>query len=421
MSDWSALDRYLDDQAAELTSASLVVVRSTGTVHRHVCGDSLRYTTVPGRPHAVELPVERRVPATAATLYDLASNTKMWATNLALMILVDAGRLDLERPVHTVEGWSGFTAGGLEKVRIVDLLRHDAGLTADPRYFDPRAHDPGAGLYCSGTPQHPVPRSRIIDVICRTPPQRPPGTGYLYSDLDYMILGLVVEQLTGRRLDDFLESGPYHRLGLRRTVFNPLDKGLDVEEMAATEPEGNSRGGSVDYGRAPDGSPAPIRRYTLRGQVHDEKAWYCMGGVSGHAGLFTDADELAVLLRFGLGEGVLDGEQIIRPATWRRFAAPQGSDPAARRASSHGLGWRVAPAEGPPYPPFGPSPTPGSIGHTGWTGTLTLVDRDKDLAIGLMTGARHRLGTEVGADRPVGYRDVVDLVYRALGERGTVM
>lgn len=414
MSGWPALDRYLDDQAAELTSASLVVVRSAGIVHQYAGGDALRYSTVPGRRHAVELPEDRRVPATSSTLYDLASNTKMWATNLALMILVDRDVLDLGRPVHTFEGWSAFTGAGLETVRIIDLLRHDAGLAADPRYFDARAHDPQADLYCSGTPRHPVPRSRLIDVICRTPPHQPPRTGYRYSDLDYMILGLVVEQLSGARLDEVLGNGPYRRLGLRRTVFNPLDKGLRADEIAATEPEGNTRGGSIDHGTATDGSPAPLRRRTLRGQVHDEKAWHCLGGVAGHAGLFTDAQDLAVLLRLGLGEGTLDGAQIISPGTWRRFAAPQGPDPAARSRSDHGLGWRIAPAAGPPYPPFGPAPSPGSIGHTGWTGTLTLVDHDRDVAIGLMTGARHRLGTDVGADRPVDYRHIVDLVYRAL-------
>lgn len=414
MSDWSQIDRYLDDQAAELTSASLVVVRSGGTVHRHVCGDALRYSTAPGRPRAVELPAGRRVAATASTLYDLASNTKMWATNLALIRLVDRGILDLERPVHTIEGWSAFTTDGLDTVRIIDLLRHEAGLSADPRYFDPRAHASWEDLYCSGTPEHPVPRSRIIDVICRTPLQRRPRSGYLYSDLDYMILGLVVEQLVGARLDYLLENGLYRAMGLHNTVFNPLDKGIPADRIAATEPEGNTRGGSVDYGPSPDGSPAPLRRYTLRGQVHDEKAWYCMGGVAGHAGLFTDSADLAELLRLGLGEGTLDGEQIISPSTWRHFASPQGPTPVARRGSSHALGWRIAPAAGSAYPPFGTAPSPGSIGHTGWTGTLTLVDRDQDVAIGLMTGARHRLGSDVGADRQVGYRRIVDLVYRGL-------
>lgn len=447
--DWSALDRYLDDQAAgDLTSASLVVVRRGGVIHRHCCGDSLRYATPsaaasttasPGggvrvTPPAVLLPKDERVPATASTLFDLASNTKMWATNLALMMLVGQGRLDLDRPVCEFPGWQRFGDAGRRTVTVADLLRHEAGLIADPRYFDPGA---AGELYCSGTPESPVPRERIIATICRTPSSRPPHEGYCYSDLDYMILGLLVEQIVGRRLDRYLEEGPYRRLGLGRTLFNPLDKGIDADQIAATEPQGNTRGGSVDYGAVPygnpgpDGGPAPLRRYTLRGQVHDEKAWYCMAGVSGHAGLFTDSRDLAVLLRLGLGQGRLEGEQYIDPEVWRLFASPQGETPpraesstassssrssdvrSSRAHSSHALGWRVAPSAGDPYPPFGSSPTPGSIGHTGWTGTLTLVDRDRDLALGLMTGARHRLGTDVGRANPVDYPRIVDLVYRA--------
>lgn len=417
MTDWSQLDSYLDAQvdvraAAGFTAASLAVVRRAGVIHRHHCGDALRYLADDGP--AVELPAGRRVPVAADTLFDLASNTKMWATNLALMDLVGRGRLDLDRPVHNFPGWEGFTGGGRETVTPVDLLRHEAGLVADPRYFDPRwigVAEPG-DLYCSGTPGDPVPRGHIVETICRTPPARPPHTGYCYSDLDYMILGLLVEQLAGARLDAVLEGGLYRRLGLASTVFNPLDKGFGADRIAATEPQGNTRGGSVSYGPAPDGSPAPLRRATLRGQVHDEKAWYCMGGVSGHAGLFTGADDLAVLLRLGLGEGALEGRAYLDRDVWRMFARPQGATEADRRSSSHGLGWRVVPAAGPAYPPFGPAPAPGSIGHTGWTGTLTVVDADSDLAIGLMTGARHRPGPDVGRGNPVDYGHIVSMVYR---------
>lgn len=424
MTDWSELDSYLDAHvddrdAAGFTAASLVVVRRGGVVHRHHCGDALRYLAQEGPGgalgRAVELPVGARVPVTADTLFDMASNTKMWATNLALMILVGRGAMSLERPVCDFPGWGPFAEGGRRTVTVADLLRHEAGLVADPHYFDPRwvgIRRPG-DLYCSGTPAHPVGRRRIIDAICRTPSARPAHTGYCYSDLDYMILGLLVEQLTGRRLDAFLENGLYSGLELAATVFNPLAKGFDADRIAATEPQGNTRGGSVSLGPAPDGTPAPLRRATLRGQVHDEKAWYCMAGVSGHAGLFTDASDLAVLLRMGLGEGELAGRRYIDADVWRQFARPQGATARERAESTHGLGWRVAPAAGPGYPPFGPAPAPGSIGHTGWTGTLTVVDAASDLAIGLMTGARHRLGADVGRAGPVDYGHVVSMVYRA--------
>ncbi|PNB76984.1 penicillin binding protein PBP4B, partial [Pseudomonas sp. FW305-BF6] len=108
-----------------------------------------------------------------------------------------------------------------------------------------------------------------------------------YSDVDYMLLGTIVEKITGQKLDEYVENEIYKPLKLKDTVFNPLQKGFKPKEIAATELLGNTRDGVINFPN--------VRTYTLQGEVHDEKAFYSMGGVSGHAGLFSTTSDLAVL------------------------------------------------------------------------------------------------------------------------------
>ena len=104
-----------------------------------------------------------------------------------------------------------------------------------------------------------------------------------------MLLGLLVERITGMSLDRYCEQFIYGPLQLNHTVFNPLKKGFAPNRIAATEINGNTRSHNIDF--------PGIRTHTLRGEVHDEKAWYSMGGVSGHAGLFSTVDDFAVLMQ----------------------------------------------------------------------------------------------------------------------------
>ncbi|MEE7548913.1 serine hydrolase, partial [Xanthomonas sp. Kuri4-1] len=177
-------------------------------------------------------------------------------------------------------------------------------------------HDPSAGERYSHE------RERTQALLTRLPLDYPTGSRNLYSDTDFLLAGLLVERLTGQRLDAYVENAFYRPLGLQRTRFAPLAGGdLTPADFAATEPQGNTRGGRVAF--------PGIRRHTLRGEVHDEKAYYAMGQVAGHAGLFSDAEELAVLVQLMLDGGQRDGRRFFDAATAARFTAPAGPRPRA--------------------------------------------------------------------------------------------
>ncbi|GAE74592.1 hypothetical protein JCM18918_223 [Cutibacterium acnes JCM 18918] len=199
---------------------------------------------------------------------------------------------------------------GKKTIRLVDLMHHRGGLVPDPQY--PNATVAGE-LYLQNLDDISN-RTDVIDRICRTPLMYAPHTERAYSDVDYMILGLIVEQVVGKRLDEYLQEGVYRRLGLERTEFRPLDVSTPPDFIAATELNGNTRDGNVDFGTRPDGSPVFIRTQTICGQVQDEKAFfYTMSGVSGHAGLFSTADDLGVLLQLMSNEGMYQAVSTSRP------------------------------------------------------------------------------------------------------------
>ena len=201
-----------------------------------------------------------------------------------------------------------------------------------------------------------------------------PGTKTLYSDVDYMLLGFIVEKVTGERLDTFCDETFYAPLGLTKITFNPLLHGFTKEDCAATELNGNTRDGNIYF----DG----IRKDTVEGEVHDEKAWYCMGGISGHAGLFSNAEDLAklasVMIIGGYGNDGFFSEKVIEKFT----SAADSSN------TEYGLGWwRQGNNENSAYfSDLAPSDT---VGHEGWTGTLTMIDRKNDLVIVLLTNKRN--------------------------------
>lgn len=269
--DFSRLAAYAEAQVdAGLPSVAIGIVLDGELVFNRAWGWALTHSTteIDGvlRP-AVPLPPEKRVLVSTETVYDLASNTKMFATNLALQRLVSERRLELDRP---------FPGGGEFTVR--DVLHHCAGLAPDPQY--PNRTEAGELWYQSSDPSE---RSGIRDIIDRTPLIAPPRTRFAYSDVGYMLLGLLVEEIVGERLDRYLAHEIFDPLGLRSTAFRPLDAGIGVERIAATELNGNTRDGAVSFGTLGDGTEVPIRRHTLRGEVHDEKAFYSMDTRSLHS------------------------------------------------------------------------------------------------------------------------------------------
>lgn len=328
------------------------------------------------------------------TLYDLASNTKMYSVNYAVQYLVSNNEMSLTDKVCDYIGnrfyedtvnvtYNGSKPLDLELIKeykknltIEDLLCHQAGFPASPKYevytydfavnrIGPEYVNP---LY-SGCDNSFETRERTLESICKTPLMYEPRTRILYSDVDFMLLCFILEEKTGKRLDEFLKEIFYDPLSLYHITYNPLDNGFAVDKIAATELKGNTREGMVNF----DG----IRTYTLQGEVHDEMAYYAMAGISGHAGLFSNATDLCKLAYVMLSGGYED-KKFFSEDVIDCFTSP--SDPSS---SEWGIGWwRNGDDKRPWY--FG-STSNDVFGHQGWTGTLTYVDPSCDLVVVYLT------------------------------------
>ncbi|WP_280635596.1 penicillin binding protein PBP4B [Bacillus sp. 165] len=313
-------------------------------------------------------PIHRAEKMKTNTIFDLASNTKMYATNYALQKLVSEGKIDLNAPVQQYipefKDGPADKIKGKDLIRLIDILHHNAGFPADPQYHNPTV---AGALYSQD-------RETTLKMLSKTPLQYEPGTQNLYSDVDYMLLGYIVEKVTGQKLDDYVENTIYKPLGLKRTIFNPLQKDFKPKDFAATELMGNTRNGVINFPN--------IRTYTLQGEVHDEKAFYSMDGISGHAGLFSDTDDLAVLLQVMLNGGGYGKEQVFDQQTINTFISPSETNP------TYGLGWRRNGDSSMSWM-FGPYASETAVGHTGWTGTVTIIDFEQNLGIALLTNKKH--------------------------------
>lgn len=269
------------------------------------------------------------------TIYDLASLTKVVATTTAIMILFDEGKIHLQdRASRFIPA---FTGGMKDDVTVEQLLEHRSGLPAG-RDLWRIALTPGEA------------RQAAID----TPLECAPGKCYIYSDLGADILGFIVEAVSGQGLDVFLQARVFGPLGMRSTFFRPHWTLRD--RIAPTE-------------------LTPPRGYPLRGEVHDENA-FALGGISGHAGLFSTAHDLDRLARVYLNGGTLDGARLASAETIRRFTTVADST-----FSSRALGWDT-PAENSSGGHYLRRP---AFGHTGYTGTSLWIAPQHDLYVLLLT------------------------------------
>ena len=289
----------------------------------------------------------RGAPTNASTIYDVASLTKVIVTTTAAMMLEEQGRLKLDEPVATY--LPGFVDGEAAKAAITVrmLLTHSGGLEAY------------AALYKEFRG-----REQYLEQIAQRPLKAPPGTQTVYSDWDMVILGLVIEQITGRPLDVFAQERIFAPLGLRETMFNPDTTNVSLRRRIAPTAVDSTRGG------------------LLWGVVHDGNAW-AMGGVSGHAGLFTSARDLAVVAQMLLNGGTYDGVRLVKPATIARWTSAQGV------GSSRALGWDTPANESSAGDYFSPR----SFGHTGFTGPYLWVDPERGLWVVMLTNRVNSRGT----------------------------
>lgn len=303
-------------------------------------------------------------PMQTDTVFDLASNSKMYATNYALMRLVSRGQLDVNAPVS--QYLHEYQGEGRELRLVSDLLYHNAGYPPEVHFHRPDNRH-GPTFYSTD-------RQLSMQLIAtQVPFERERGGKAVYSDIDYMLLGLIIERITGMTQDQYLRETLYQPMGLRYTGFNPLRHGIRAEQIAATELDGNSRAGRVLF-------PAD-KRAVVRGEVHDEKARYAFDGVAGHAGLFSTAEETAKLALLAL-HGGYGLTRVFDDKVLQQFVRPSVFD------HTVGLGWRTA-SGGDLNWHFGPYASQYAFGHTGWTGTATLIDPYYNLVVVLLTNKKH--------------------------------
>jgi CubicO group peptidase (beta-lactamase class C family) len=275
-------------------------------------------------------------PVDEHTIYDVASLTKVVGTTAAIMVLYDEGKLDLDTPVRAY--LPAFTGGGKDRVTLRHLLTHRSGLPA------------GRELWRSASSPAEA-RRQVIE----TPIYCSPGACFEYSDLGADVLGFVAEAVSGQRLDEFLDARVFRPLGMNDTYFRP--PAALRARIAPTE-------------------VSPPRGYPIRGEVHDENA-FALGGIAGHAGLFSTAADLSIYAQMLLNGGEYGGVRVIADSTVRLFTA--------RAAGTRALGWDTCNQRGSCGSLMGAN----AFGHTGFTGTSLWLDPERDMFVLLLTNRVH--------------------------------
>jgi CubicO group peptidase (beta-lactamase class C family) len=270
------------------------------------------------------------------SIYDLASLTKVVGTATAAMILYDEGRLELDAPV--AKYLPAFSGGTKDIVTVRQLLTHTSGLPAgrDLRRLATSAWE-------------------ARQLVMSTPLTCAPGRCLVYSDLGADVLGFTIEAITGQGLDAFLSERVFAPLGMNDTQFRPA---LSLRDRIAPTEVSSPRG------------------YAIRGEVHDENAW-ALGGVAGHAGLFSTAADLSLFAQMMLNRGTFNGVRIVSDSAVARFTT--------RTTGTRALGWDTANGEGSAGFHMGER----AYGHTGFTGTSLWIDPDRDLFVVLLTNRVH--------------------------------
>ena len=305
-------------------------------VQRTAAGFALRYADGGG----TELPRDQWIPAQADTIYDLASVSKLF-TSIVVVQQVEAGLLDLD---HTVASYiPEFAVNGKQSVTLRQLLTHTSGFPA------------WLPLYSA----YKTPEERIGAVYAATL-TNPPGTKYLYSDLNMITAGKLVELVTGQTLDHVVRERITKPLGMIDTGYNPPAALRD--RIAATEWQPSTGRGMV------------------HGTVHDENAW-SLGGVAGHAGVFSTADDLAVLAQTIVNGGAYGHARILSPESVDALVHNENS---AFPGNAHGLGFELNQRW---Y--MDALSSPQTVGHTGYTGTSLVIDLASRSFVILLTNRVH--------------------------------
>jgi len=307
-----------------------------------------------------------KIPLTINTLFDLASLTKPLATTAAMALLVESGMLRLKNPVFKFI--PEYKEGEKKRVTLAQLLSHSSGLPDWKPYYEKIARS------------SPDAKQRVYQMACNEPLIQQPGTHSLYSDIGFMILGEIIEKAASETLDHFCKHNIFLKLNAKKTFFPGSGQKI-MGRIAATE-------------------DCPWRGKVIRGEVHDDNA-YAMGGVSGHAGLFSTAKEVYLLVTDWVDS--INNTGLISSALAKRLVTRRS----VPKGGSFALGWDT--------PSLGNSSSghffsPQSFGHLGYTGTSIWVDRVKELVVILLTNRVHptRKNNQIKAFRPA----LHDLIYK---------
>ena len=272
------------------------------------------------------------------TIYDMASCSKVISTTTSILILLEMGKLRLYEPVCNI-----LPEFNLKNVTVWDLLTHTSGLIPGL---------PGA---------HKMTKEQIYDNIMKLEPTYEKNTKIVYSDLNFMLLGLIVEKISKMPLNEFSKKYIFDPLEMYDTGYNPKD----IQRCAPTEDRGE---------------------YIDRGYVHDEVA-HIFEGVCGHAGLFSTVEDVSHFIQMVLNDGIYNGKKILSKQTIDLMFTPQVEDKngISLNNEKRSVGWIVKGC----YPNSGDLASPNTIMHTGFTGTNIVIDRDNKTGFSLLTNRVH--------------------------------
>ncbi|MCM3718994.1 serine hydrolase [Fictibacillus phosphorivorans] len=330
------IDSFIKSEMEKRTMpGAVVLVARSGSIAKHdAYGYSARYTD--DQFTEMDNPVKMK----KDTIFDIASISKLFTTTAAMQ-LYEQGKFNLDDPVGMYI--PEFNENGKESVTIRQIMTHTSGFVA------------WIPLYNMGTN-----REERLQIALKYPLNNEPGTTYTYSDLNLITLGVLVERLSGQRLDEFVKENITEPLGMKDTMYNPPASLRD--RVAATEYQPN------------------IGRGMVWGSVHDENAW-SLDGVAGHAGVFSTAKDLAVFGHMILQKGTYGSTKILEPETVRLLTEnqlPQFPD------DSHGLGWELN--QGWYMDSLSNEET---LGHTGYTGTSIVVSPKNQTIVLTLTNRVH--------------------------------
>jgi len=348
------------------------------------------------------LTYDKKIPVVDSTIYDIASISKVAGTLQAVMFLEERGLLNLDKKASYY--LPELKKTNKEDLVIRDILTHQAGLqgylmhwkrTVDSLGFNPTFYSKTKNdLYCNEVIPGVYSLASMEDSIwkwsieseLREKPKRKKKYEYVYSDIGFYIMKRIVVKLLNQPMDEFLQQNFYSPLGLSSLSYKPINR-FSLDRIAPTE------------------NDKEFRHALVQGCVHDQGA-AMFGGVAGHAGIFSNANDLAVLFQMNLQRGVYGGERYLLPETVPMFAKQQFED------NRRGLGWDRPTAE--PGGPTSDYASPETFGHTGFTGTAVWVDPESELVYVFLS---NRIYPDVSNTKLIkmGIRtDIQDVIYKSI-------